>query len=229
MKKLYIYLVFFLLLSVNINSQQITIYDYMKLVERNPRLYVIVPGTDVTPAELNSVSVLSTSLDVRKIYKENEIGSLSNNLIIIGSTKTNKKIKYLRTDALISIYGTNLIISGSSSEIKKAIGILGDYEANRGILSVAEFEQSPKEFFSQLKSFFSLTNIVYTVVAMVLVVSVVGVMLRRIRKPSTRYPQLLSFAQKALQKGYTKDQIAQSLIKAGWQKNVLDDVFKGFP
>lgn len=228
MKKLYLYLVFFILLSVSINAQQITIYDYIKLLARNPRLYVIVPGTDATESELSSVSELSAALDVRKIYKENEIGSLSNNLIIVGSTKTNKKIKYMDMGALVSIHGTNLIISGSSSEIKKAVRILSDYEGNRAILSSNRLEHTG-ELLSPIMGFFTFMNVIYIVAAISLLVVITISVTKRLKKPSTNYPQLLDYVQRAIIKGYTKYQIGQSLMRAGWQKNVLDEVFKRIP
>lgn len=231
MKKGFLYIIVLLTIVLTLSAEKPTIYDYAKLIDRNPRLYVIVPGKDATQAEMDIASELSMALDIRKIYKENEISSLSNNLIIIGSPKTNSKIRYQGSDSLISIYGTNLIISGSASQLKKAVNILTDYESNKASLSTDKLN-APRELLSPISDISSLMNILYVISAIVILTGMALIILKSIKNTSsnsnqlTEYPQLTSYAKRAMQKGYTKDQVRQFLINSGWQRRIVDKELK---
>jgi len=225
MRKLYILLLILLFFTTNIYSQQITIYDYVKLIQRNPRLYIIVPGAEATQSELNIVADLSKALDVRKIYKETEIGSLGNNLIIIGSSSTNKKIRYSGLDSAMGIYGTNLILSGSPSQLKNYVNLLKNPEINQKALSVNKLISS-KEFLSPLSDLTFLMNSAYTLLCLTIVTFIILVMFKSMKKPQTNYSNLDTYIKNAVDKGYSKEQIKDSLTKAGWSNNVIDNEFK---
>ena len=221
MKKLLFSLIIFLLLATNLYSQPPTIYDYAEQIQRNPRLYIIVLGKDATNEEIDAASEISSVLNVRKIYRENQITTLNKNLIIIGTPQTNSKIQ--NQISMIATYGANLIISGSPSQITKAASLLKNHEANIEKLFTNELKLKI-ELFSPLKNIY----IVFIVSTIVLIV-VLFAMLKNFKKQSTGHPKLLKYAEKAMQRGYSKDEIRQILLKSSWPKSIIDAEFKKLP
>jgi hypothetical protein len=221
MRKLLFSLIMFLLLATNLYSQPPTIYDYAEQIQQNPRLYIIVLGKDATNEEINAASEISSVLNVRKIYRENQITTLNKNLIIIGTPQTNSRIQ--NQISLISTYGANLIISGSPSQITKAASLLKNHEANIEKLLTNELKLKI-ELFSPLKNIY----IVFIVSTIALIV-VLFAMLKNFKKQSTGHPKLLKYAEKAMQRGYSKYEIRQILLKSSWPKSIIDAEFKKLP
>lgn len=196
----------------------VSIYSHIKKIDENPRSYIIVVPAEPSKSEIKAADTFSKLSENLHVFKRDEIGfSLNHNLIKITESETNQ----------ILLSGTNLEIAGSSSKLNTLARILVDYKDNQDFLSTNKFEPT-KDQFSPLSNAY-LMNIIYAALALSLVAGIIIFISHRSVQLQVDHPELIDYAQKAIQRGFSKKQITQALIDAGWKKRMVNHELKKVP
>ena len=237
MKKIYSFFTIFLIVSVFVISQEITIYDKISQIKENPNQFTFVIAQNAGQEEVKLASELIKFLGMTKSNFDTRI-SRNKNLVIFGLANTNKKIaENIDSEingALVKATNDNLIITASSiNSLRSAANTVKNYEDNKRSLS--EKETSPMNLLAPIQDLFSNIIAVYVGAAVLLLLTAVllirGKRKQKIpvrQKPTQTYPGLRNYISANLRKGYSEDQVKNALIKSGWKINTLDPIFKEF-
>ncbi len=227
MNKIFLYMAILLVMPIIVSSQM-TVYDLVNEIRANPKLYTFVISKSIDSQALQQADSLMEFLGLSKSNFDNRI-THNNHLVIMGVSDKNTKIAENIGNKevgpmLIATNNKNLIIAASNTKnLEKAVGIIKDYQQNADDLLVHYYPEN-KNLFSPLAGSGML---VLSVTAGILLAGGAFALLARPGKKqkAAGSSQIKDYIISNLRKGYTQDQIWQTLARAGWQEDVLRQLF----
>lgn len=227
--------------SAVIYSQQ-TIYDKVVDIKSNPTAYTAVIGRNAGAEEIKYASELIGALGMRRASFDTQVSS-NTNLIVIGLINNNEKVaeninRPVLAGMIVKVTNNNLIVTAPNlRDLRKAIDILKDYEANKEKLLKDELTSSG--FFAPVRRVFSSIIFVYIIVGLLIIGGSTLVVVHAKKNPAKQKPEpegpvtiqsptyikLKNYVAGKLKMGYNEAQIRAELSQEGWKKRLLDAVF----